>query len=832
MAFASIFALSLMLTAAETDYCQLLDEMQPTYKGQVPQGFLLNLTAPGEDPKFHPTADDQGPPWDIKQCMLAVTGANCGFPHVDWTESEPNPPDQNGNRTFNWEKLQGRLDNVPEGHYLTTGIGFGHGGSWMNQLKEENEAKWWELFEGFLTEAAKYIRQRRPFPEDIYYRSPGNEPSLTFRPDWADRHMQPVPHLYDAIKRAHPNNKLIVGALVVGRRGHINELYRAGLKDHFDVLDIHSYDDTGGKAHLSMDQIIETHQVLEEHGDGEKKIWLGEGWACFPLPDRIDRRERERYEKGLGMSTEPYEYSKEDIEHYRKTIIRGWYNLMTPRETYDPKWMLGASYFCLNDMWGSMGWKKRAIPHYDDQGNIEWWDLDGYHIPYEPFKMEPVYRPWGIIDAKGKPKGDIIMNVPPYLPKHKFAATPEGAGVQYPEHMDGDRLAAIPLKTLYEFIAGKPYTVTLTFVSEEDEPYRNCRFNMDTREDNNNDRHVQFRSLDDPNAGDLRRGQRVTKRFEVIFPPHLVGKELCIIGELEYIWAERIPYYASAWLNAKVLPAASQQFAGKALVSTDRDQPIEVSVKLTNETASIFSTIALPKAGPELIFEPRQHQVNLNPGESKEVTFKIRLAPNAPLGTYPFTIDTGSSLSSISEEVTFALPALDPATNEWGLLHNGGFEEAVGERGHQNWSGNMTDWDTGDALKGLERGGNRCLTYAANGVTPTKIISQTITWPGPDGKTGPLMASMWAKEVGFELTAKPSETRFQMRLVYLDSNGKELQRHQSEVFKGTGEWEHLTHRFPAPPPATRFIRFEIESTIERAAGWHLHHADRVKLTVE
>jgi hypothetical protein len=141
----------------------------------------------------------------------------------------------------------------------------------------------------------------------------------------------------------------------------------------------------------------------------------------------------------------------------------------------------------------------------------------------------------------------------------------------------------------------------------------------------------------------------------------------------------------------------------------------------------------------------------------------------------------------------------------------------------------MTDWETGDALSDLEGGGERCVTYAANGVAPTKVISQTVSWPPAGGRTGPLVASVWAKGVGFELDATPRDNTFQLRLVAMDGEGNVMARHESPVFKGSGQWEHLEHRFAEPPPDTRFVRFEIESGIARGAGWHLHYLDRAKL---
>lgn len=796
--------------------CVAVARMSPSYRGETPAWFLLTLNAPGADYSANVDADDVGPPEEVKRCMDAASGANVTHLLLDWRVCEPAAPETAGARRFVWEQLAHDVARVPPGRYLLVSVAAEYRWDrqrpfWADAVLAADEAAWWQLFEGFLTAAARELRRLRPEPEDIYYHPPGNEMSLTGKPDWAHTYMKPVKHWHAAVKRADARNRTLVGALVVGDRGHIGALYEAGLKGNFDALHIHNYDDSDGKSFLSMAQIIESHRVLEEFGDGDKRIWLGEGWSPFPLPRSIDGREEERHRQGLGMSTEPYTYTEEEIEHYRKSVIRGWYNLMTPRATYNPRWVLGASYFCLNDMWGAMGWSKRAVPKYDAQGNIEAWDLDGYHIPYKPFAMEPVYRPWGLIDAHGWPKGDIIVNFPPYLPRHEFAAA---VAAEYEGH--AARLTA-----------GQPHVVTLRFTSDEDAPYRNCRFGMDTRERN---RHgVIFEPLDDPWAGDLARGQTVERRFAVTFPAELVDQEVCVIGELHYTWAERIPYYASAWLDVLVTPAARQYVRHAGGIAAATDAPLEVGVTLHNPTASIFRASARARGDEALEFLPAEHEINLHAGESVDVTFAIRLRPYRDPGLYSFVIDTGQALRPIQGEAIFAPPPRH-GDAPGGLLYNGDFEQANGERGHRYWSGDASNWDSGDVLKELPDGGLRCLTYAANGVTPTYRLGQVVPWPGLDGRRGGLRATAAIKGVGFELDAVPADCGFRLRLSALDGAGRQLEVHESPLRKGTGGWDRLEWVFPPPPDGTAYLRFEIETSISQASGWHFHYVDNVALT--
>ena len=75
MDFLTLLSLACLASPGTGNPCDLVAEMQPMYRGEVPPGFLLALNAPGVDYRYHPDADDQGPPHEIKECMVAATGA-------------------------------------------------------------------------------------------------------------------------------------------------------------------------------------------------------------------------------------------------------------------------------------------------------------------------------------------------------------------------------------------------------------------------------------------------------------------------------------------------------------------------------------------------------------------------------------------------------------------------------------------------------------------------------------------------------------------------------------------------------------------------------------
>jgi PKD repeat protein len=85
---------------------------------------------------------------------------------------------------------------------------------------------------------------------------------------------------YDAMKQGDPDCVLAVGGLdynegVTQGYEYIEDIYTYGGGDHFDAVAIHPYASSG----LHWQAITDTYQVLVNHGDGHKKLWLNEyGW--------------------------------------------------------------------------------------------------------------------------------------------------------------------------------------------------------------------------------------------------------------------------------------------------------------------------------------------------------------------------------------------------------------------------------------------------------------------------------------------------------------------------------------------------------------------------
>ncbi len=514
-AVVSTALVTLVMSVSRAGYAQ---------RAEVPKGMLFGMTVPVSDIEKNPDADNIGAPRAVLAELYARTGANLTGLRYDWAECEPTDPGKGASKYVWPDRSDDPFLKIPDLHKMVS-FGLGPPG-WAADLEKKKVAKdpeamarYWRLVERFVTAAARHARENYGAR---YFRAPGNEPSLksctdnpVYKPEypnWYTWYMDAAKHVYSAVKADHRDNQVVIGALVVGDEGHVGALYAAGAKGHFDVMDIHAYGDA--KTHVSMKQIMETHRTMEKHRDGHKKIFLGEGWSCFPLPKSLD-----------GNLEKNRPYTKEEADHYRQTIQVGWMNLTTPRPgEYDPKWVLGARYFTFCDLIEGRGWRRRAVPQRDKDGNVTHYLVDGY--PKRENELGPFFRPWGIVDVEGKPKGDLLESCPPYIPRYRFAAT----------------LARVGSKGTVT--ADREYSASITFRNLEKVEMSEVRLGIYGR--GKEGKKIRFEALRNKPAAVLKPGRGISAQYKVAFPAGLRGKKVRFYGECWYTWDGK-PYYADAW---------------------------------------------------------------------------------------------------------------------------------------------------------------------------------------------------------------------------------------------------------------------------------------------
>lgn len=532
----------------------------PARRGPVPPGFLLAFTAPGVEPGQ--PGDDQGPPYRRRRAHVNRTGCNLGGFGIHWGATEPQDPGDGPSR-YDFSGVRPDPWDLRQPHVI---VYLDHmGNPWADRLQFTAPQRYHQLLERWAEAACRFARERYGATR---FEAGGNERDLvapeTYRPHYPDWHyfyMAPLQAIHRGMKRAHPDNSLMIGNLCYSDRNHIGALYDAGAKGNFELLAIHAYGPRG--CGLDMEQVVESHEELAYRGDPNIPIMINEGWSAFPLPDSIDDDPAWRRQ---GRA-----YTPQEIEHYRQTVLDGWRNLLTPRPgEYDPAWVLGARYFVLNDHWGGRGWEARAQPRYGDDGQLQGFLLDGYFIgTNDPLYIKPFLRPWGLIDINGVAKGDTIAAFPPYLPRHRLTATLAGPLPRVGYDPRRPELTCPAVNT------NDCYRVTVEYTNLESTPVRQCHFRL--TEKNEADfpggyafvyangvlhvftaaraqRLVKARLLGPPPPRTVGPGETVRLQYEIRFSERLVpraadGRRQRVrpYVDLYYLWDGR-PYHTDAWL--------------------------------------------------------------------------------------------------------------------------------------------------------------------------------------------------------------------------------------------------------------------------------------------
>jgi hypothetical protein len=101
---------------------------------------------------------------------------------------------------------------------------------------------------------------------------------------------------YPRIKAAAPGLPVLAGALAYSDDAFLERMYALGLKDHFDGLSLHPYNEwrhpgdpwrLEWRRYTFVTGVPHMHRVMAAHGDGHKQLWLTElGWSTCGDGDR------------------------------------------------------------------------------------------------------------------------------------------------------------------------------------------------------------------------------------------------------------------------------------------------------------------------------------------------------------------------------------------------------------------------------------------------------------------------------------------------------------------------------------------------------------------
>ncbi len=91
--------------------------------------------------------------------------------------------------------------------------------------------------------------------------------------DWGPIYAKILKAAYHAVKSADPSAKVVVCGLANNSPSFLAHLYRSHIHGFFDAVDIHPYTTSAKDVFILAKR---TRNVMRQHGDGGKQLWLGE----------------------------------------------------------------------------------------------------------------------------------------------------------------------------------------------------------------------------------------------------------------------------------------------------------------------------------------------------------------------------------------------------------------------------------------------------------------------------------------------------------------------------------------------------------------------------
>lgn len=471
---------------------------------------------------------------------------------------------------------------------------------WADELKLQNPQGYWLFAERFVRELTKNCGERGI----KYFHIAGRHYNRLDRTNWASFVVEPLTHLYPVIKSVNSNNVVIGGNLYGGADEDVQALYYVGIKGYFDALEIHPYTD---KPELGVDiaQVVSAYQVLKRNGDGNKQLFIGEGWG----PEFI---------KGVSNSDE-------ELNIIRNYLLNGFRILSTSSDGYDPSWVMGALFNSMNDYRIGSNYKSRAKKIDEDgDGKIDCTLVDGYRLPAEA-EIDRTFFNCGLCDIQGKPKGGLL----------------ELIGTSLKIEMTGSISSNGPSFT---YLPGMPHKLTLEVYNVMDEPVEAPKIVLHA------DNPAIVIKDDDGNAlpSVLNGTTRIKQNFTVILPEELSGCQALLTGKFSFKWkgseyciSNLVSMDANSALEVTVMPSrlilpGTEQFGISLLNHGQENIKTRVSFELPEGVRISPATADLEVESMGL--ETSTFSTAISPGLKVGKNQAKVLADGKPVGTFDVVV--------------------------------------------------------------------------------------------------------------------------------------------------------------------------------------------------
>jgi hypothetical protein len=542
-----------------------------------------------------PGHDDQGPPRPVLRSVEdRIPGINCRSDGISWGDVEKVDPGD-GPSTYDWTPIR-RMHNLTYPGMLYVGIGTWN--DWAEEIRESEPERYRKLRDRFLKACVNELEKWGV----EYYSAGWNEPELFHFTDKVSRFVDDLNATVDPLREAMPDARVIAGKFCGGDPSNIRSFVRGGFRDNFDVLDIHPYSNDY-RTGCAMGGVVAAHEVLEELGMGHKRIFLGEGWGPT----------RNLHDKARSRHDAPV--SREEADFMRQYYWNGYRCLTQPREDYNPEWVLGAKFFTFNDNIGMTYWRVNARPHYNAQGEIDYYLLS--HLAFKSLdNMDPRFWNGGLVDFYGQPKGPWLYDFPPSLPQVRVTA-----------EMDGDyvlRDRPVPLRVKIANAESQTVTNLLLEVRHRTETFRKGVVSGTTPDSFPNVLGA-LKTLEPEGVTALVEGGR--------------PGPLRLAVELEYDWKGK-RYTSDAIIRTELRDDVDVMISQERLVMGKDDTSITAEITLRNNLPEPVSGQLFSSVPEGVSAKVTPGSVSLEPGESETYAVGID-ASEAPAGLHTFDIGWG-----------------------------------------------------------------------------------------------------------------------------------------------------------------------------------------------
>ncbi|MEN6520185.1 MAG: sugar-binding protein [Armatimonadota bacterium] len=488
---------------------------------------------------------------------------------------------------------------------------------WAEKFKHQDPNRYWTAVEKFVRELTKHCNERGI----KYFHIAGRQYNRLDRTDWPVLVVEPLIHLYPVIKSVDKDNVVIGGNLYGGTDEDVQSLYRAGIKGYFDVLEIHPYTDKPGLG-VDIDQIVSAHQAMKRNGDGDKQIFIGEGWG----PEFVD-----------GITNRD-----EELNILRTYLVNGYRRLLTSDEGYDPYWVLGALFNSMSDYQIGSSYKNRAKKVDEDgDGRVDCTLVDGYRLPADANTDRKFFN-CGLCDIDGKPKGNLLDLLGVNL-KIEMAGSTSGSGLAL------------------TYLPGIPYNLTVEAYNVMDEPVEAPNIALEA-----DDPAVVIKDNGGVIPAVLNGTTRIKRDFTVTIPDELAGSRVRFTGKFSFKWkgdayciSNRTEMVTSKLVEASVMPSSLimpgvKQFGVAVINHSQEDIKVHVSPDL-----------------PEGVrINPAAADTKVEPMGLETVTFSTALAPGLKTGRNQAKVLMDGKPVKTFDVVVPAVAAreqikVDGSLNEW-----------------------------------------------------------------------------------------------------------------------------------------------------------------------